>query len=122
MSKKAKIFLWILAGLLVVVILYFVFRKPKAPAQANSTITPADPTPKVVQNDNFPLDVGSQGKNVQRLQIALNRIKPTDKLVEDGVFGSKTRVKLLTSLPTTLSMLPMTEKQLNAIIKMGNDA
>jgi len=121
MTKKTKIILVVVAILLVAVISYFIFRK-KASANTVATIPAADTSNKPITNDNFPLNVGSQGENVKRLQMALNRIKPTDKLIEDGVFASKTRVKLLLTLPVTLSKLPMDEVQLNAIIKQANNS
>lgn len=122
MSKKTKILVIVLAFVVVALVFYFLFRKPKA-ALPEITNTPGtSPAPVLVKTDTFPFDVGSRGDNVRRMQVALNRIKPQPKITEDGVFGPETRAKLLTSVSTQLSQLPISSAQLTEIIKLGNQA
>ena len=102
MSTKAKIIIVIAILLILGVIAYFIFfRKPKElPAP---TIMPT-PLPDLKVLDTFPLHIGEQGSNVKRLQMALNRLDTTKKLADllvDGVFGDKTRTKLMTVLSTS---------------------
>lgn len=124
MTKRTKITIAIVALVILIVVGYFLFRKKKVaetPAVANNTPGTTSSTPTYV-SDTFPFTVGSQGENVRRLQTALNFINPTNPLATDGVFGSMTRIKLLTTVASNLSVLPMPEANLNAIIKQGNNA
>lgn len=117
-----------MALVLLLVLGYYLFKKPKVePGTAAAAVSPTTNTPKTasantpkpVISDDFPFDVGSQGPNVKRLQNALNLIKPQNKIVESGVFDSATRVKLLLTLPATLSQLPMTKAAFNQIIHIA---
>lgn len=119
MSKRAKIISIVVALLIVGLVLYFLFRKPKALPTVIAP-EPVKGAPAVVETDQFPFDEGSRGDNVRRLQVALNRIKPSDKIIEDGVFGPTTRTKLLTTVSTYLSQRPISEAQLIEIIRIGN--
>lgn len=121
MSKRTKIIVLILALVTVALVLYFVFRKPKS--LPDVVTPPADAAPaQPVANDSFPFDFGTRGDNVRRMQMALNRIKPSEKITEDGIFGTATRSKLLTSVSTQLSKLPMSRAQWLQIIQLGNNA
>jgi len=122
MSKKTKILVIVLALVVVALVFYFLFRKQKPSLPVITEAPGATPPATFVKTDTFPFDLGSRGDNVRRLQVALNRIKPQPKITEDGVFGSETRAKLLTSVSTQLSQLPMSSYQLTEIIKMGNNA
>ncbi len=82
------------------------------PATPVTNATPAAPA----GNDNFPLNLGSRGDNVKRLQMALNRIRANNNLEIDGVFGPVTKNALLLSVATSLSALPMSENVFNTII------
>lgn len=123
MSKSTKIILIAVIVIILLIAAYFWFTKPKN-ADLPSSITGAnpEPLPPAFSNESFPLNMGMQGENVRRLQVALNWIKPTNKIDEDGKFGAQTRGKMLTSLNTSLSVLPVTESNFNAIIKLGNNA
>lgn len=123
MSTRTKIIITVVALLILGMVLYFLFRKPKAPAidLTQNPAEPAKPTP-LVNTDEFPFGEGARGDNVRRLQMALNRIAPDSKILEDGVFGGKTRTKLAVSVPTTLSQLPLTKERWLKIIQLGNQA
>lgn len=73
-------------------------------------------------SDAFPIKKGSRGDNVRRLQVALNFIDPSDSITEDGVWGTKTNNKVLTTLATTEygDGPSLTEQQLNFAIAKGN--
>ena len=128
--KTKKILIIVVAVLLIATVLYFVFRKPKVQTQDPlinpnpnpSNTTPTNTTPPI--NDTFPLRVGSKGENVKRLQIALNKINPNNKLSYDSNFGNQTRIAIITSLATSLYSLgpEITEAQLNKLIQLGNNA
>lgn len=126
MSTKLKIALIVLAvAVLAFVVYYFKFKgAPVLPApQAEfGDKTKKDTAPLPTDNDSFPLDMGSRGKNVVYLQRALNLIKPTNKLVADGIFLDQTRNALLLTVNAYLSKLPLDEKRFNDIIAMGNRA
>lgn len=123
MSRVTKILLIAVIVIILLVAAYFWFTKPKS-TELPSSITGStpEPLPSAFSNEQFPLNLGMQGENVRRLQVALNWIKPVNKIDEDGKFGAQTRGKLLTSVSTSLSVLPVTESNFNAIIKLGNDA
>lgn len=122
MSKQNKIIVIVLALVIVGLALYFLFRKPKAALSAITEAPGATPAAALVKNDDSPFDFGSRGDNVRRLQMALNRIKAQPRITEDGVFGAETRAKLLTSVSTQLSQMPISSAQLTEIIKLGNNA
>ena len=124
MTKNKKILVIVIALILISVILYFVFRKKSDP-QVEMIPLPDGSVAPVSQfiAEQFPLNVGMQGENIRRLQVAINRLNKTSaKIAEDGVFGAETKRKLLLSVPTTQSGLPMSEVTLNAIIAAGNKA
>ena len=118
-----------MAVILIAVILYFVFRKPKqaittesltGPMPGSSTSGVAGSTQPALPE--FPLQKGSKGDNVRRLQQALNRLSPQSPITVDGAFGNETATKIITTLATTkYSYGPKVyEAQLNEIIAMAN--
>jgi lysozyme family protein len=127
MSTKAKIILIVVLIVAIGLVYYFFFNKKAedqtAITDTNGNIKPQTPgTTVAVQNDNFPLTQGMQGQNVKRLQTALNYIKPTNPVKVDGVFGSQTFGKLVTTVSAYLSNTPITETNFNQIIALGNRA
>ena len=124
MTKNKKILVIVVALILISVILYFVFRKKSDP-QIDMIPLPDGSKAPASQfiPEQFPLNVGMQGENIRRLQVAINRLNKTSaKIAEDGIFGAETKNKFLLSVPTTQSGLPMSEATLNAIIAAGNRA
>lgn len=122
MTTKKKIIIAIAIILILSVIAYFIFRKPKEVVEP--VITPLNPDgiKQTVIGETFPLKSGVRGENTKRLQMALNKIKPLSPITIDGIFGDQTRLKILTSLSTGIySQGPeVTESQLNNIITLGN--
>lgn len=125
MKKSTKILIVIVSVILIGVILYFIFKPKKT--EYNDIIAPPiknngsnNNTP--VAKDTFPLKVGSVGENVKRLQMALNRINNVNTITVDGVFGNDTRLKLITTLATSMysSGPSVTENQLTSIISKSN--
>lgn len=126
MSKRTKIIIIIVAVVLIITVAYLLFRKKPVTQQA--TQLPADAfagangftTPPAT--DAFPLERGDKGQNVRRLQVALNRIKPENKIAEDGIYGNSTYVKLVQSIATSLygPEGSVSENQLNYLIMLGN--
>jgi hypothetical protein len=124
-SKTAKIILIVALVLIITMGAWFWFKSK--PTNINQTTEPSGKLPNAVppppgSTESFPLAKGMSGMNVKRLQTALNWIKPANKLELDGNFGSQTLAALYTSVPTTLSVQPISEANFNAIIKMGNQA
>jgi hypothetical protein len=127
MTKQTKI---IIAGVVLIILMvigYYLFKKPSLPAMP----PPADPNavkgqPATYGKDDFPFNVGTQGDNVRRLQLALNainaKVSPSRKIMVDSIFGPETRNAMLLTLPATLSGVPIFDLQLNAIILKGNQA
>jgi len=72
----------------------------------------------------FPLQKGSKGADVLRLQRALNRIQPANPIAEDQYFGNATATKLILSVATTMYTVgpQVTEDQLTKIIALGNQS
>ena len=126
MLKKYKYYIIIV--LIIVVVAYFIIKNKKQKSTevlfTNTAEVKNSNALPPIEMDNFPLKNGSKGANVKRLQIALNRLKPTTKIVEDGYFGNGTRVKIISDLATSLySVGPsITELQLNKLIQLGNNA
>ncbi len=127
MSKRTKIIIVIVAVLLIATIAYFVFRKK--PAKTDKPITDTNGTPvnsstpatnPLFKPATFPLDINMMGEDVKRLQMALNRINPNYKISEDGVFGDETKIKLLRTVATTQSRLPMSMDTWLQIIRKAN--
>lgn len=123
MTKNKKILIIVIAVLLIAVISYFIFRTKKTQDIQPANVTPPNqgPAKSSYLPEKFPLDINMQGENVLRLQKALNRIKPTFKISEDGILGYETKTKLLTTLPITLSALPMKETNFIEILKQANN-
>jgi len=132
MSNRKKIVIAVSIVLLIVIILVIrrnrkrkegsnELNKQLAAAEQSNTSNPLTSSSEANYNV-FPLMFGSKGDNVLRLQRALNKISPENKITEDGDFGNGTRLKLITSLPTSMYSLgpKVTEVQLNAIIAKGN--
>lgn len=132
MDKKKKITVIIVAIIIVAVIVYFIFfnnkdTQPtslvgKVPVPPNST--PAISTGTETE-ESYPVQSGSQGDKTKSLQTALNRIGGnTNRISEDGVFGNNTKVKLITTVSTSMygAGPSVNEPQLTAIIAMGNNA
>lgn len=123
MSTKAKIIIVVVLIVVAAIVYYLFFNKKDENTivdEKGNITTPDTTKPVTVQNDNFPLEIGMQGKNIARLQTALNFIKPTNPVLVDGIFGSKTTAKLYTTVSTALSKQPITEQQFNQIIALGN--
>lgn len=124
--NKNKIIIIIVAVLLIAVIIYFLFfKKPKVVDTTilNPNLNP-NPNPKPtnttpVENDNFPLMVGSKGNNVKYLQNALNKINPTYTIKADGSFGTQTKSFLLVTMGT--SYYPVTTTLFTEILKKANN-
>lgn len=113
-----------MALLIVATILYFVFRKKKVNDQLPPIVNQptggnASSGPQIKPNE-FPLNVNMQGEYVLSLQRSLNKIQPTNPIKVDGVFGDATKRKLLLTVNTTLSRLPMSQAAWVEIIKKGN--
>lgn len=68
-------------------------------AAGSATQNPIGYTAPKTGND-FPLQEGSTGERVKFVQAAINRIAPTWKLKEDGVFGHGTYTALITGVGT----------------------
>lgn len=124
MNRK-KIIIIVVAIILISIILYYVFRKKNTGefTSIQPNLTPGTPTPVPAPvMSEFPLKEGSRGENVKRMQYALNRISGKDPINVDGVFGSQTRTKILTTLATSqYSFGPtISSKQLTEIIKKSN--
>lgn len=124
MSTKTKIITVIVALLIVATILYFVFRKKKVNDQLPPIVN--QPTGGTASSGPqlkpavFPLELNMQGEYVSALQRSLNKIQPTNPIKVDGVFGDQTKRKLLLTVDTTLSRLPMSSANWTEIIKRGN--
>jgi len=129
MNKK-RIIIIIAAVIIIAAIVYFFFlRKKSVDTKVTEVVT--DPTTGVATAqtwlaESFPLNKGMQGENVKRLQMAINRIGGTlqtitTKVIEDGKFGEGTKTKLLLTVPTSQSTLPMSEATFNAIIAKANN-
>lgn len=116
MLKKYKYHLIILV--VIVIIAYFILKrnrntgtiKQEKPNKLPGTTPSSQPT----VTDAFPLKIGSRGANVTKLQAALNRITPSNKIAEDGIFGNQTYGKLITSVNS--SSYPVTQTIFNQII------
>lgn len=125
MSRNKKIILVSIALVLIIIAVYLLFRKKKFQttvidqAAVNSTpVTVTNPTqskPTWTEN-KFPLDVNMKGDYVLALQRALNRIQPTNPIPVDGVFGPTTKTKLLLTVSTSQSVLPMSSATWQTII------
>lgn len=126
MSKRTKIIIIIVAVLLVATIAYFIFRKkpeadkPITDTNGTKTTSTGPLSNPLFKPATFPLDINMMGEDVKRLQMALNRINTTYKISEDGVFGDETKIKLLRTVPTTQSRLPMSMATWLEIIKKAN--
>jgi hypothetical protein len=129
MSRNKKILIIVLAVLLIAAIVYFLlFRKRKTDEVLQDGVLTLDGNTSPAQTsavESFPLNIGMQGENVKRLQMAINRIGSTLQVISgniavDGKFGEETKTKLLLSVPTSQSTLPMTEATFNAIIAKSN--
>lgn len=77
-------------------------------------------TKTVTGNDNFPLEEGSEGKNVLYLQRALNKLTTYDKITEDGKFGHKTYLSVITGPGT--NYYPVTVDKFTEILQKANAA
>lgn len=125
MSNRTKIIIIILA-LLITIAAYIVLRKPKVTGQNPVSQPLADNSgngvPRTTSNDSFPLQLGSSGPNVKYLQNALNKIRPLNKLVVDGILGANTRQALLVSVDTKRSALPMSLSNFNSILAQANQS
>jgi hypothetical protein len=132
MSKRTKIIIVIVAVIVISIAAYFIFRKPKAAAETQPALPdpgpggprPGGSTTVSAFGESFPLASGMRGENTKRLQIALNRINPSYKISEDGVFGQGTASKIVTTLATSMYTVgpKVTEAQLTNIIRLGNNA
>lgn len=125
MSKTVKIILIVLVIIVITVILYFLLRKkPQIVAEQNNNKAATPDNNPIVQYapDVFPLVPGARGENVKRLQFALNRIRPDQKIAEDGILGNTTKTKLLVTVPSTLSQLPMSEANYTQILILSRQA
>jgi hypothetical protein len=122
MTTQKKIIIAVLVIALAVIMYFVFFRKPAKKVDAVFSEPKPDGRVIILDNNNFPLNVGSRGENVKSLQTALNFIEPANKLTLDGVFGPQTRIKLLRTVHSSLAVLPMSKSNLNSIIKLGNDA
>jgi len=129
MSRNKKILIIVLAVLLIAAIVYFLFfRKRKTEEVLQEGVLTLDGNTSPAQTwavESFPLNKGMQGENVKRLQMAINRIGSTLQVISgnvavDGKFGEETKTKLLLSVPTSQSTLPMGEATFNAIIAKSN--
>ncbi len=129
MNRNKKIMIIIAAVIIIAAIVYFFFiRKKSVDTEVKEvSINPSTDlsTAQTWIAESFPLNKGMQGENVKRLQMAINRIGGTlqtitTKVIEDGKFGEATKTKLLLSVPTSQSTLPMSEATFNAIIAKAN--
>jgi len=128
MNKK-KIIIIVISLLLIGVIFYFVFRtKAQQTAIVPDSAVKAPPItggiPEVNNGyipESFPLNRGMFGDNIKALQTALNKInKGMANIVEDGYFGPRTYVKLVASVPTEQSALPIQQATLKQILDKAN--
>lgn len=129
MSKRTKIIIVVIAVVILIVTAYFIFRKKKLqdqlaalPSTSTSPVAssgPAQTAPKWIPN-KFPLDINMQGDYVFALQQALNRINPGSKIPTDGIFGPSTKTKLLLTVSTSQSALPMSGATWQQIIIDSN--
>lgn len=125
MSNKLKIAIVVLAIAVAVFVIYYVRKRKKQNTPVNNTVNGTSariPAALPTDNDSFPLDEGSRGRNVLYLQRALNLIRPENDLLEDGVFGSRTKSALLLSVSAATARLPLDEQRFNQIIAAGNKA
>lgn len=123
MSTRIKILIIVLA-LVIAAAAYWFLKKPSLASQTANNSAPMPESgngiPRVIANDNFPLQLGSAGQNVRYLQNALNKIRPLNKLVLDGVLGANTRQALLITVDTKRSALPMSQVNFNSILAQAN--
>lgn len=89
--------------------------KPKTgTTNTNTTQVSTTPPPAVSVNENFPLQVGSNGPRVALLQNALKRIKPSLTLPSNGIFDEATRIATITYVGT--AYYPVTANNYSAIM------
>jgi len=91
MTTKTKIYVFGSIGLVVIGTIIYIVTKPKAVERlSDGTPIPKDDKGKPTANtgnDNFPLKLGSKGKRVQELNLALGLV-PTDE------FTAQTQITL----------------------------
>lgn len=122
MSKKNILIVIGIVLIIVIISVYIYMKRKKEVLPELPPITPPVNNQNQPKSQDFPLNVGSSGVEVKRLQMALNRINKDFKIAEDGNFGNDTKTKLLLSVPVRLSKLPMDSAQLTEIIKIGNSS
>jgi hypothetical protein len=123
MSNRNKIIIAALVLIVLAIAAYFIFRKKKvveeAPVINEGAKVIGGKSITYVPN-KFPLEEGMQGDYVLALQRALNRIRTSDKIAEDGIFGPSTRTKLLLTVSSSQSVLPMSGAAWQQIIIDSN--
>lgn len=126
MTLKKKIIIGVIALILVAIAAYFFLKKkPAALVPAAPKVDPNNGAmsgtingqiPGTVTNDNFPLQIGSVGHNVEVLQAALNKLSGSN-LTIDGVFGSKTKDKVMAAGP---NLYPVQKDDFDLIMLYSN--
>jgi hypothetical protein len=108
MNKNKKIIIIAIVVVIVSVLAYFIFFKDKSALPDDSLIgkIPIHPDyapASTVIEEQYPIQVGSHGDKTRLLQAALNVIGGNaKKITEDGVFGNDTKIKLITTVPTSM--------------------
>lgn len=124
MSTKKIIIITVSVLLIGLIVWYFFFKKLKkaTPVTVATLPTPTSTlnAPTQMDNDSFPLKVGSKGTNVKTLQGALNALKPLVNLdlVEDGDFGAHTQIRLTQMYGA--NFYPLTETNFDTILTKAN--
>jgi hypothetical protein len=135
MTTTSKVIMWISITAVVIGGTYLAVNSGKQ-GKKDPSKPGEDPKPNPVvegikkifspANDNFPLQEGSKGDNVKRLQMAFNKIgvevadqngKLVTHLAEDGAFGYLTHQAALRYADT----YPVTQKSWTAVLKKAND-
>lgn len=81
--KNIKPQVWIIISIVLIFIIFLIiYFKNK-----NKTL---ETTEIIINKPTFPLNLGSKGSEVTSLQKFLNSVGTTPKLIEDGIWGSKT--------------------------------
>lgn len=102
-NKKTLLIAGIIVGLIIIaIILYFVFRKPKSSPTGTSTSTSGGLDISVYEtNSQCPLKLWSGGPNVRALQKFLNASNSSYQLDEDGKYGPLTQAAVLSETGKT---------------------
>jgi peptidoglycan hydrolase-like protein with peptidoglycan-binding domain len=99
MNKKTAIITAI--SILTLGIIFVIARRSKAKKENEQGIT-----------SEFPLQIGSRGDNVKKLQSYLNTRIKTTKLIIDGIFGVLTQA----ALKSVTGKISITEQEFNSLI------